>query len=173
MNSEKLTKADVKKIQDEINERKTVLRPKILEDVKSARAQGDLSENFEYYAARKANRENNSRIEYLEKMLKHATIIEEVSNGGVSLNNTVKVKFVEEGVDEASWEIDTYKVVTSIRADSMKNRISIESPLGRALLSHVVDEIVKVELENGTSYELKIVEIDTTTDSSEDDIKAF
>lgn len=173
MNSEKLTKADVKKIQDEINERKTVLRPKILEDVKSARAQGDLSENFEYYAARKANRENNSRIEYLEKMLKHATIIEEVSNGGVSLNNTVKVKFVEEGVDEASWEIDTYKVVTSIRADSMKNRVSIESPLGRALLSHVVDEIVKVELENGTSYELKIVEIDTTTDSSEDDIKAF
>ncbi len=173
MNSEKLTKADVKKIQDEINERKTVLRPKILEDVKSARAQGDLSENFEYYAARKANRENNSRIEYLEKMLKHATIIEEVSNGGVSLNNTVKVKFVEEGVEEASWEIDTYKVVTSIRADSMKNRVSIESPLGRALLSHVVDEIVKVELENGTSYELKIVEIDTTTDSSEDDIKAF
>ena len=173
MNSEKLTKADVKKIQDEINERKTVLRPKILEDVKSARAQGDLSENFEYYAARKANRENNSRIEYLEKMLKHATIIEEVSNGGVSLNNTVKVKFVEEGVDEASWEIDTYKVVTSIRADSMKNRVSIESPLGRALLSHVVDEIVKVELENGTSYELKIIEIDTTTDSSEDDIKAF
>ena len=173
MNSEKLTKADVKKIQDEINERKTVLRPKILEDVKSARAQGDLSENFEYYAARKANRENNSRIEYLEKMLKHATIIEEVNNGGVSLNNTVKVKFVEVGVDEASWEIDTYKVVTSIRADSMKNRVSIESPLGRALLSHVVDEIVKVELENGTSYELKIVEIDTTTDSSEDDIKAF
>lgn len=173
MNSEKLTKADVKKIQDEINERKTVLRPKILEDVKSARAQGDLSENFEYYAARKANRENNSRIEYLEKMLKHATIIEEVNNGGVSLNNTVKVKFVEVGVDEASWEIDTYKVVTSIRADSMKNRVSIESPLGRALLSHVVDEIVKVELENGTSYELKIIEIDTTTDSSEDDIKAF
>ena len=64
MNSEKLTKDDIKKIQDEINERKTVLRPKILEDVKTARAQGDLSENFEYYAARKANRENNSRIDY-------------------------------------------------------------------------------------------------------------
>lgn len=173
MNSEKLTKADVKKIQDEINERKTVLRPKILEDVKSARAQGDLSENFEYYAARKANRENNSRIDYLERMLKHATIIEEVNNGGVSLNNTVKVKFVENGTDEASWEIDTYKIVTSIRADSMKNRVSIESPLGKALLSHVVDEVVKVELENGTSYELKIIDIDTTTDSSDDDIKAF
>ena len=173
MNSEKLTRADVEKIKAEINERKLVLRPKILEDVKTARAQGDLSENFEYYAARKANRENNSRIDYLEKMLKHATIIEESNNGGVSLNNTVKVKFVEEGVDESEWEIDSYKIVTSIRADSMKNKVSIESPLGKALLSHLVDEIVKVELENGTSYNLKIIEIDTTTDSSDDDIKAF
>lgn len=173
MNSEKLTKDDVKKIQEEILERKTVLRPKILEDVKSARAQGDLSENFEYYAARKANRENNSRIEYLEKMLKHATIIEESTNGGITLNNTVKVKFVEDGVDESSWEVDSYKIVTSIRADSMKNKVSIESPLGKALLSHVVDEIVKVELENGSSYELKIIEIDTSTDSNDDNIKAF
>lgn len=173
MISEKLTKEDVKKIQDEILERKTVLRPKILEDVKTARAQGDLSENFEYYAARKANRENNSRIEYLEKMLKHATIIEEDKGKGVKLNNTVKVKFIEEGVDEASWEIDTYKIVTSIRADSIKNKVSIESPLGKALLSKEIDEIVKVELENGTSYELKIIEIDTSTDSDDDDIKAF
>lgn len=172
MNSEKLTKDDVKKIQDEINERKLVLRPKILEDVKSARAQGDLSENFEYYAARKANRENNSRIEYLEKMLKHATIIEESNNGGVSLNNTVKVRFVEDGIDEASWEEESYKIVTSIRADSMKNKVSIESPLGKALLSRKVSEIVKVELDNGSSYELKIMEIDTTT-NGDDDIKAF
>lgn len=173
MGSEKLTKDDVKKIQDEINERKLVLRPKILEDVKTARAQGDLSENFEYYAARKANRENNSRIEYLEKMLKDAIIIEDDNNGGVSLNNTVKVRFVEEGVDENMWEEDTYKIVTSIRADSMKNKVSIESPLGKALLSHGIDEIVKVILDNGSSYELKIIEIDTSTDSEDDDIKAF
>lgn len=172
MNSEKLTKDDVEKIKAEIIERKTVLRPKILEDVKSARAQGDLSENFEYYAARKANRENNSRIEYLEKMLKNATIIEEDNNGGVSLNNTVKVKFVEEGVDETSWEIDTYKIVTSIRADSMKNKVSIESPLGKALLSRKIDDIVKVILDNGSSYELKIMEIDTST-NGDDDIKSF
>lgn len=173
MGSEKLTKDDVKKIQNEINERKTVLRPKILEDVKTARAQGDLSENFEYYAARKANRENNSRIDYLEKMLKDAIIIEDDNNGGVSLNNTVRVKFVEEGVDEKMWEEDTYKIVTSIRADSMKNKVSIESPLGKALLSHTVEEIVKVVLDNGSSYELKIIEIDTSTDSEDDDIKAF
>lgn len=172
MNSEKLTAADVEKIKKEIIERKTVLRPKILEDVKTARAQGDLSENFEYYAARKANRENNSRIDYLEKMLRHATIIEENNNGGVSLNNTVRVRFVEDGVDENVWEEETYKVVTSIRADSIKNRISIESPLGKALLSRKVDEIVRVELENGSSYELKIMEIDTTN-SGDDELKVF
>lgn len=173
MSSEKLTKDDVKKIQAEIEERKLVLRPKILEDLKAARAQGDLSENFEYYAAKKNNRENNSRIEYLENMIKHATILDDSDTNGVSLNNTVKVKFVEEGIDENNWEIDQYKIVTSIRADSRKNKVSIESPLGKALLGKNVDELVKVILENGSSYSLKIIEIDKTTDAEDDNIKSF
>ena len=173
MNSEKLTKDDIKKIQAEIEERKLVLRPKILEDLKAARAQGDLSENFEYYAAKKNNRENNSRIEYLENMIKHATILDDSDSNGVCLNNTVKVKFVEVGNDETAWEIDQYKIVTSIRADSRKNKISIESPLGKALLGKNVDEIVEVVLENGSSYELKIMEIDKTTDAEDDNIKSF
>ena len=172
MASEKLTKEDVEKIKAEINERKAVLRPKILEDVKSARAQGDLSENFEYYAARKMNRENNSRIAYLEKLLKDATIIETNNLKGVNLNNLVKVKFIEESVDEAMWEEETYKIVTSIRADSMKNKISIESPIGKALVSHEIGEVVKVVLENGSSYELKIVDIVTKVDD-DDELKAF
>ena len=172
MNSEKLTRADIKKIQDEIVERKTVLRPKILEDVKSARAQGDLSENFEYYAARKANRENNSRIDYLEKVLKHATIIEEVDDGSVGLNSVVKVRFVERGIDENEWDEEEYKIVTSIRSDSMKNKVSIESPLGKALLNKNTDEIVEVVLDNGSSYELKIIEINKVSDE-DDDIRAF
>lgn len=170
MNSEKLTKADVEKIQKEINERKSELRPKILEDVKTARAQGDLSENFEYYAARKANRENNSRIEYLEKMLRNATIIDDTKEKGIKLNNKVKVKFVDD-TDEASWDIEEYKIVTSIRSDSMKKRVSIESPLGKALVGHDVGDIVKVVLENGTSYELKIVEVNE--DNSDDEIKVY
>ena len=172
MASEKLTKEDVEKIKAEINERKSVLRPKILEDVKTARAQGDLSENFEYYAARKMNRENNSRIAYLEKMLKDATIIETNNTKGVNLNNKVKVKFIEEGVDEAMWEEETYKIVTSIRADSMKNKISIESPIGKALVSREIGEIVKVELENGGGYELKIIDIVTNVED-DDELKAF
>ena len=171
MVGEKLTKSDVKKIQDEITERKTVLRPRILEEVKVARAQGDLSENFEYYAARKRNRENNSRIDYLEKVLKYAVIIDDSNTTGVSLNNVVKVKFVEDGTPEEEWEIESYKIVTSIRADSIKNRVSIESPLGKALLSKNVDEIVEVILENGSSYKLKIIGIEMNND--DDDIKAF
>lgn len=171
MVGEKLTKSDVKKIQDEITERKTVLRPKILEEVKVARAQGDLSENFEYYAARKRNRENNSRIDYLEKVLKYAVIIDDSNTTGVSLNNIVKVKFIEDGIPEEEWEVDSYKIVTSIRADSIKNRVSIESPLGKALLSKNIDEIVEVILENGTSYKLKIIGIEINND--DDDIKAY
>lgn len=173
MSSEKLTKDDIKKIQAEIEERKLVLRPKILEDLKAARAQGDLSENFEYYAAKKNNRENNSRIDYLENMIKNAIILDDKNISGVSLNNTVKVRFVEEGVSEDSWDEEVYKIVTSIRADSMKNKVSIESPLGKALLEKNVNDIVKVVLENGSSYELKIIEIDKTTDAEDDNIKSF
>ena len=172
MAGEKLTKDDVIKIKNEINERKAVLRPKILEDVKSARAQGDLSENFEYYAARKLNRENNSRIAYLEKMLKDAVIVETNDTKGVSLNNKVRVKFIEEGLKEELWEEEEYKIVTSIRADSIKKRVSIESPLGKALISHEIGEIVKVHLDNGESYDLKIIEIDKNTDEN-DEIKSF
>ena len=168
--SEKLTKADLEKIQKEIDERKTVLRPQILEDVKVARAQGDLSENFEYYAARKANRENNSRIDYLERMVKNAEIVEEAEKG-ITLNNLVKIKFVKDNVAEDLWEIEQYKIVTSIRADSTKKRISIESPLGKALVGHEINDVVKVQLDNGSSYNVKIVEVDI--DLSDDDIKSF
>lgn len=169
---EKLTKDDVKKIQAEIDHRKLEIRPKALEDVKTARAQGDLSENFEYYAAKKFNRENNSRIEYLEKMLKNAEIIEVVVDDSVNINNTIKVAFVENGVDESEWEVDQYKLVTSIRTDSLKNKVSIESPIGKALLSRNIGEIVTVNLENGRSYELKILEI-IKEDLGEDEIMQF
>ena len=169
---EKLTKDDVKKIQAEIDHRKLEIRPKALEDVKTARAQGDLSENFEYYAAKKFNRENNSRIEYLEKMLKNAEIIEVVVDDSVNINNTIKVAFVEDGVDEEDWDVDSYKLVTSIRTDSLKNKVSLESPIGKALLSRNVGEIVTVNLEDGRSYDLKILEI-IKVDLGEDEIMQF
>lgn len=166
MKSEVLTKKDIEKIEEEIRYRKLELRPKALEDVKTARAQGDLSENFEYYAAKKFNRENNSRIEYLEKMLKNATIIDDDDNGGVSINNTVKIKFVEDG------EFEKYKIVTSIRSNSTENKISIESPLGKSLLGKKIGDIVNIKLENGSSYSVEVIEI-IKEDLGEDNIKQF
>ncbi len=87
---EKLTKSDVEKIQEEIDYRKLVVRKEAIEAVKEARAQGDLSENFEYYAAKKDKNKNESRIRYLERMLKTAQVIsDESKEDEVGLNNTV------------------------------------------------------------------------------------
>ena len=163
-----MTKKDVEKIQTEIDHRKLVLRPQILEAVKEARAQGDLSENFEYYAARRENGINNSRIRYLERMLKNSVIIKDTtSSDEVGLNKTVTVYIEEDN------ECETYKIVTSIRGDSVKNLISIESPLGKALLHHHIGDKITVPVNDTYSYDVIIREIKDTSDDEEDNIRAF
>lgn len=162
---EKLTKADVKKIEEEIEHRKLVLRPELIQAVKEARAQGDLSENFEYYAAKREKNRNESRIGYLERMLKFATIIEDrAAADEVGLNKMVEVYFVDED------ESERYKVVTSIRSETTEGRISIESPLGKALLGHKVGDRVQVSLPQG-GYEVEIRSI--AEDHSDDAISSF
>ena len=162
---EKLTKADVKKIEEEIEHRKLVLRPELIQAVKEARAQGDLSENFEYYAAKREKNRNESRIGYLERMLKFATIIEDrAAADEVGLNKMVEVYFVDED------ESERYKVVTSIRSETTEGRISIESPFGKALLGHKVGDRVQVSLPQG-GYEVEIRSI--AEDHSDDAISSF
>ena len=125
---EKLTRQDVEKIREEIDYRKSTVRREAIADLQEARAQGDLSENFEYYAAKRHKNQNESRIRYLENMLKNATVISEQSREGeVGLDDVVEVYFEDDD------ETETYKLVTSIRGDSMAGRISIESPIGKAL----------------------------------------
>ena len=133
---EQLTEHDVKKIQEEIEYRKLVVRKEAIEAVKEARAHGDLSENFEYHAAKKDKNRNESRIRYLERMLKTAKIVKDTSaSDEVGLNNLVEVYFPED--DETS----TFKLVTSIRGNSLDGKISIESPLGKAILKkHAGDQ---------------------------------
>ena len=98
---DQLTPSDIKKMEEEIEHRKLVVRPKALEDVKEARAQGDLSENFEYYAAKRFKNQNESRIRYLERMIKTARVISEDSaEDEVGINNTVTVEFLEDGLEE-------------------------------------------------------------------------
>ena len=165
---EQLTESDVKKIKEEIEYRKIVVRKKELEAVKEARAQGDLSENFEYYAAKRENGANNSRIRYLERLLKNSEIVEDnTTSDEVGLNKTVTV-YIEE--DD---ECETYKIVTSIRGNSMKNLIRIESPLGKALLHHHVGDKVMIPVSADYSYEVIIREIKDTSDEEDDGIRAF
>lgn len=164
---EKLTEADVKKIQDEIEHRKLVIRKEALESVKEARAHGDLSENFEYKAAKQYKNKNESRIRYLEKMLRNAEVIEDHSKSDeVGLDKIVTVYIPEDEEEE------TYKIVTSIRGNSMNGYISIESPLGKALLRHKVGDTVNVKVNESYSYEVEIREIRESTED-EDRIRQF
>ena len=164
---EKLTKRDVEKIQQEIEHRKLVVRKDAIEAVMEARAQGDLSENFEYYAAKKHKNQNESRIRYLERMLKTADIVTDTSKADeIGMDDIVEVQFEEDG------EIEKYKLVTSIRGNSMENRVSIESPIGKALKGHRVGDRVKVQVNENSSYYLLVRSIDKTGDEGED-IRSF
>ena len=159
---DKLTKSDIQKMQDEIDYRKLEVRPKALDDVKEARAQGDLSENFEYYAAKKFKNQNDSRIRYLERMIKTATVIDDDSQEDeVGLNNTVTVEFVDDGSQE------TYKIVTTVRANSLEGLITNESPLGKALLGHKVGDVVTVVVNPTISYDVKIMDLQNTDDEGD------
>lgn len=164
---EKLTMSDVKKIEEEIEYRKLVIRKEALESVKEARAHGDLSENFEYKAAKQYKNKNESRIRYLEKMLKNAQVIEDHSaSDEVGLDKMVKVYIPEDDEEEV------YKIVTSIRGNSISGNISIESPLGKALLGHKVGDVVWVTVNENYSYEVEIREI-CECDGSGDEIRQF
>lgn len=165
---ERLTQGDIDKINAEIEERKLVIRPNLLESLKEARAQGDLSENFEYYAAKREKNMNESRIRYLEKMVKNAHVISDASNDDeVGINNTVTLYIPEDDCEE------TYKLVTSIRSDSMKNLVSIESPLGSAIRGKKVGDTVTVKVNDDYSYDVVIKSIDKSTTDEDDKIKQY
>lgn len=164
---ERLTQSDVEKIRQEIEHRKLVVRKEALEAVKEARAHGDLSENFEYHAAKKDKNQNESRIRYLERMLKNATIVKDTSKADeVGMNKTVTVYFEEDD------ETEVYKLVTSIRGNSMDGKISIESPMGKALLGKKEGERVFVKINDNAGYYVVIQKIEAT-DDSEDMIRKF
>lgn len=165
---EQLTQSDVQKIKEEIEYRKLVVRKKELEAVKEARAQGDLSENFEYKAAKQDKNRNESRIRYLEKMLKNARIVSDTSKDDeVGINNTVEIYFEDED------ETEVYRLVTSVRGNSLQGLISIESPLGKAVRGHKAGDRVKVKTNGESGYYVTIRRIDKTTDDSNDTLRKY
>ena len=164
---DELTPSDIKKMEEEIEYRKLVVRPKALEDVKEARAHGDLSENFEYYAAKKYKNQNESRIRYLERMIRTAKVISENSAADeVGINNTVTVEFIDDGTQE------DYKIVTTVRGNSLEGLISNESPLGKALLGKKVGDIVHVQVNANIEYDVEIKALKNTEDDG-DKIRSF
>ncbi len=144
---DELTRVDLEKMRRELEYRENELMPKILEDVKTARAFGDLSENFEYKAAKSEQRKNMSRIRYLKQMLASAVVIEADSAADVAgLFDTVTLFMEDEG------EEMTVRFVTTLRQNALKGLISKESPLGRAVLGHRAGERVQVRVSEDYSY---------------------
>ena len=163
-----LSEADIQKMKEELEYRKVVVRKEALTAVKEAREQGDLSENFEYQAAKREKNRNESRIRYLERMVKTARVIEDRSKEDeVGLNNTVTVYFEDEDEEEV------YRIVTTVREDVLHGLISIDSPVGKALMGHRVGDIVHVQVNDKYGYDVQIRKIDKTTDESDDKIRDF
>lgn len=163
-----LTKGDIDKMREEIEYRKLVVRKEALEAVKEARAHGDLSENFEYKAAKQDKNRNESRIRYLEKMIKTARIISDQSGSDeVGLGDTVQVYIPDDD------ETEMYKLVTTVRGNSLQGLISIDSPLGKAIRGHKTGDKVYVKVDDRFGYEVEIRSIDKSTGNEDDKLRSF
>ena len=165
---EQLTKSDVKKIEEEIEYRRLVLRKELIESVKEARAQGDLSENFEYKAAKAEQRKNMSRIRYLKQMLASAVVIDAKSGADeVGLFDRV-VLYLEDDDEEM-----TVRFVTTLRQNALEGLISKESPLGAAVIGHKAGERVYVRVNDDYGYYAEIRSIEKGQDDASLEISAY
>lgn len=165
---DELTRQDIQKMQEEIDYRVQVLRPKLIEDVQTARAFGDLSENFEYKAAKREKNQNESRIRYLENMIKTAVVISDHSGAGeIGLFDKVTVLFEEDD------ETEQFQLVTTLRQDSLHGLISKESPVGKALLGRRAGDRVTVRVSDSYSYPLRILAVEKGADDGSIPISPF
>ena len=140
-----LTYEGLKKLEDELQDLKVVQRREIAQKIKEAREQGDLSENAEYDAAKDEQRDIEARIEQIEKILKNAEVVldEEIDLNRISIGCVVRVLYI------AYDEEEEYKLVGSSEASSLQNKVSNESPIGKALLGAQVGDVVEVEAPAG------------------------
>ena len=165
---DELTEVDIKKMQEEIDHRVRVLRPQLIEEVQTARAFGDLSENFEYKCAKQAKNRNESRIRYLERMIRTAKVIEvKGQDDAVGLFDKVTV------FNEMVKKEMTVQIVTTLRQDALKGLISKESPVGKALMGHKVGERVQVEIDQTRKYFMEIKASEKGFDDESLNISAY
>ena len=165
---DELTEVDIKKMQEEIDHRVRVLRPQLIEEVQTARAFGDLSENFEYKCAKQAKNRNESRIRYLERMIRTAKVIEvKGQEDAVGLFDKVTI------FNEMMKKEMTIQIVTTLRQDALKGLISKESPVGKALMGHKVGERLCVEVDPSHKYFVEIRAIEKGFDDESLDISTY
>ena len=164
-----LTRKDIELMRQELEHRRLVLRPQLIQAVKEARAFGDLSENFEYKAAKQEKNRNDSRCRYLENMIKTAVIVEEKpsTEGTVGLYDRVTL-YVEEDDEEI-----TCQIVTTMRQDALNGRVSKESPVGRAVLGRALGDRVTVQVNDSYSYDVIIRAIEPGEDNGEAPLVGF
>ena len=165
---DELTEVDIKKMQEELDHRIRVLRPELIEEVQTARAFGDLSENFEYKCAKQAKNRNESRIRYLQGMIRTAKVIEvKQQEDEVGLFDTVVI------YNETVKKEMTIRIVTTLRQDALKGLISKESPVGKAVMGRKAGERVQVEVSPTMKYFVEIRSIEKGTDDETLDISSY
>ena len=165
---DELTKSDLAKMQEEIDYRVQQLRPKLIEDVQTARAFGDLSENFEYKCAKQEKNRNESRIRYLERMIKTAHVIEDKSTEETAgLYDTVEILMENTGKSRK------IQLVTTLRQDALKGLISKESPVGKAVMGRKAGDRVQVDMGGGKGYFVQILSIEKGSDDGSIPIGSF
>ena len=156
---DELTREDIRKMQEELDYRRLTLMPELVEEVKRTRAFGDLSENFEYKAAKQAQNKNRSRMRYLENMIKSARVIDDRSAADeVGLFDEVEIYLPEDD------ETQVIRVVTTVRTDPRKGLVSRESPFGKSVLGRKVGDIVTVQVSEQYSYQAEIRSITKSGD---------
>ena len=165
---DELTEVDIRKMQEEMDYRIRELRPQLIEEVQTARAFGDLSENYEYKCAKQAKNRNDSRIRYLERMIRTAKVIKvQEQADAVGLFDTVTI------YNEMLKKEMTVRIVTTLRQDALKGLISKESPVGKAVLGRQAGDRVQVDMGGGRSYWITIRSIEKGTDDGSIPIGSF
>ena len=165
---DELTEVDIQKMKDEIDYRTRELRPKLIEEVKVARGFGDLSENFEYKAAKREKNRNDSRIRYLQRMVDTAKVISDHSSGDVvGLFDKVVIYIPDDDEEQ------TIRLVTTLRQNALEGLISKESPVGKALLGHKVGDRVKIQVSDTFAYYVQIQQVEKTGEDPDLPISTF
>ena len=163
-----LSEVDIRKMQEEIDYKTRVVRPKCIEDLQTARGFGDLSENYEYKAAKQELRRCDSRLRYLKRMIATAKVIKaDTREGVVGLFDKVEIEYEEDG------ERETITLMTTLREDAVNGIISKESPLGKAVMGRRAGDRVVVRVNDDISYAIRIISIQKGTDDDSLPISSY